>query len=31
MECQRVAKLPEGADWRNEIKQDGFHSGLILA
>ncbi|HKW17572.1 MAG TPA: hypothetical protein VJO35_08705 [Terriglobales bacterium] len=23
MECQRVAKLPEGDDWLYEIKQDG--------
>jgi bifunctional non-homologous end joining protein LigD len=24
MECQRVAKLPEGEDWIYEIKQDGY-------
>jgi bifunctional non-homologous end joining protein LigD len=30
MECKRVPKLPEGADWLYEIKQDGYRvEGLV--
>jgi bifunctional non-homologous end joining protein LigD len=30
MECKPVAKLPEGADWTYEIKQDGYRVIAVL-
>jgi len=30
MQCQSVAKLPEGPQWLYEVKQDGYRAEALI-